>query len=170
MNTSSFSTESIVVRPTTDAALIRQLAHATWYPTYQSILSREQIEFMLEEIYSIDSLQKQMDEGQTFLLLQDNGTPAAFAAFSLLDAEQQLFKLNKIYIHPDFQGKGFGKQLLEEVKERVKSQGGIKLELNVHRENPAQHFYSKNGFKISQIVDIPFGRFTLNDYIMHLNL
>ncbi|WP_205502988.1 GNAT family N-acetyltransferase [Rufibacter psychrotolerans] len=167
--TPSFS-GAVAIQVTTDAALIRQLAHATWYPTYGEILDKDQIDFMLEEIYSLESLTRQMQEGQTFLLLLDQEKPAAFAAFSLVDPARQLFKLNKLYIHPQFQGKGYGKLLLEEVKNRAKQLGGAKLELNVHRHNPAQHFYHRHGFKIAQVVDIPFGRFTLNDYIMQLDL
>ncbi|GGK67019.1 GNAT family N-acetyltransferase [Rufibacter glacialis] len=160
----------IEIQTTTDAAIIHQLAHATWYPTYQNILAKEQIEFMLAQVYSLEALEKQMAEGQTFLLLRAEGEPAAFAAYSCLNPATHLYKLNKLYIHPAFQGHGFGKRLLQEVTQRVKDLGGAELELNVHRENPAQHFYLKHGFKISQIVDLPFAQFMLNDYIMHLNL
>ncbi|MFB9864140.1 GNAT family N-acetyltransferase [Rufibacter immobilis] len=162
--------QPITVQPTSDIALIQELAYATWQPTYEKILSQAQIDFMLTEIYSPEALRKQMDEGQTFLLLRQGETPAAFASFSLLQADQKLYKLNKLYIHPLFQGRGFGKILLEEVTQRAKAQGAEKLELNVHRQNPAFHFYQKHGFEISQIIDIPFGQFTLNDYILHKKL
>ncbi|RNI31036.1 GNAT family N-acetyltransferase [Rufibacter latericius] len=170
MNSHLSSSEPWTIQPTTNATIIRELAHATWNPTYGSILSQEQIDFMLTEIYSLESLQKQMEDGQTFLLYTQAGTPAAFAAYSLLDSIEQRYKLNKLYIHPSFQGQGAGKRLLEEVIQRTKALGGRKLELNVHRQNPAQHFYLKNGFKISKIIDLPFAQFMLNDYIMELNL
>ncbi|WP_181305886.1 GNAT family N-acetyltransferase [Rufibacter sp. XAAS-G3-1] len=163
-------TQPSTIETTTDTAIIHALAHATWYPTYANILSPEQIDFMLTEIYSPDSLQRQMESGQTFLLLRYGGTPAAFAAYSLLNAEHQHFKLNKLYIHPACQGLGLGKKLLQEVIQTTKALGGKKLELNVHRQNPAQHFYFKHGFKISKITNIPFAQFTLNDYILVLNL
>ena len=168
--TASSPSAPVQIHLTTDPIIIHKLAHETWYPTYQEILSQKQIEFMLSELYSHDALLKQMAEGQTFLLLEKDGVPAAFLAFSLLNGAKQLYKLNKLYIHPAFQGQGFGKSLLEEVIQRVKQLGGVELELNVHRQNPALHFYLKHGFKISQIIDIPFAQFTLNDYIMHLNL
>ncbi|WP_210487035.1 GNAT family N-acetyltransferase [Rufibacter aurantiacus] len=170
MTVSPSATEPVSIQTTSDASIIRDLAYATWYPTYREILSAEQIDFMLTEIYSLESLQSQMENGQTFLLLTHEGKPAAFSAFSLLDAAQQRYKLNKLYIHPDFQGMGFGRMLLQEIIQRTKAQGGLKLELNVHRQNPAQHFYFKIGFKIIKIIDIPFAQFTLNDYIMELNL
>jgi ribosomal protein S18 acetylase RimI-like enzyme len=160
----------VSIQETTDAAVIHQLAHEIWPATYRPILSPEQITYMLKELYSPESLLAQMTEGQTFLLLQVDEVPVGFAAYSLLDMGEQLYKLNKIYLHPGYQGQGLGKLLLQEVTERVAAKRGIKLELNVHRQNPAQHFYSKFGFKLFKIIDIPFGPFVLNDYILRLNL
>ncbi|AKQ46129.1 hypothetical protein TH63_11585 [Rufibacter radiotolerans] len=168
MSSSTSSASTVSIQPTTNPTPIQELAFATWHPTYSSILAREQIEYMLEQLYTIDALQQQMLEGQTFLLLCTDDQPSAFAAYSCLNAEEQRYKLNKLYIHPHFQGRGYGRLLLEEVTQRVKQSGGKKLELNVHRENPAKDFYLKQGFKILQKIDIPFGPFTLNDYIMCL--
>ncbi|WP_066837337.1 GNAT family N-acetyltransferase [Rufibacter ruber] len=156
----------ITISETQDTATLHRLAHATWHPTYQQILSPAQIDYMLEQLYTQESLRHQMEEGQTFLLLCHQGTPAAFAAFSLYHPAEQVYKLNKIYIHPEYQGKGYGRLLLNHVMARARALGGKHLELNVHRHNPAQHFYARHGFEITQTVDIPFGPFTLHDYIM----
>ncbi|MGV3539169.1 MAG: GNAT family N-acetyltransferase [Rufibacter sp.] len=157
---------TITLTETQDMVSIHRLAHAIWLPTYQKILSSAQIEYMLEAIYSLPALEKQVQEGQVFLLVSSNSRPVGFAAYSLLVPEEKVYKLNKIYLHPDVQGQGFGQLLLEEVITRIAALGGETLELNVHRQNPAQHFYLKNGFQIHQVADIPFGPFTLNDYIM----
>ena len=45
-----------------DIPLIRELTFATWPQTYSSIISKEQIDYMLDMIYSPASLQKQMEE------------------------------------------------------------------------------------------------------------
>lgn len=162
----SSSPANCTITETRDTALIHQLAHATWGPTYQPILAQEQIEYMLAQLYSKEALGQQIEEGQVFLLLRQKEIPAAFAAYSLYKASEQIYKLNKLYIHPTFQGMGFGRMLLQEVVQRTKALGGKALELNVHRQNPARHFYQKHGFQIHQVADIPFGPFTLNDYIM----
>lgn len=160
----------IQIAETSDMEVIHGLAHAIWRPTYQEILSQEQVDYMLEQIYDVPSLKIQQAQGQTFLLLKISEEPAAFAAFSPLLPEEQVYKLNKIYFLPKYQGMGMGKRLLEEVVTRCKALGGKTLELNVHRDNPAQHFYRKHGFSIVKTVDIPFGPFTLNDYIMRRSL
>lgn len=45
---------------------INKLAHTIWPVTYKDIISARQLEYMLELIYSPDSLLKQMDEGHRF--------------------------------------------------------------------------------------------------------
>ena len=45
-----------------DCPLIQTLASNIWEPTYGSILSREQLDYMFEMMYSNESLQKQMSE------------------------------------------------------------------------------------------------------------
>ena len=51
-----------------DASVIRDLALATWYPTYGPVLEKAQIDFMLEQSYSVAALQEGMREGAAFYL------------------------------------------------------------------------------------------------------
>lgn len=149
-----------------DIPTINQLAHETWWPTYTGVLSEEQISFMLKHLYSEDALKMQMNEGMTFLIVERSETPVAFAAYSLKEPENLVYKLEKLYILPSEQGKGTGKTLIFEVMKIAKGLGGKILELNVHRNNPAYHFYKKLGFDVYKTVDIPYKQFVLNDYIM----
>ncbi|HEX5169529.1 MAG TPA: hypothetical protein VFW11_10160, partial [Cyclobacteriaceae bacterium] len=43
-----------------DAALIADLGQRIWWPTYSSILTADQISYMLDTIYSVDALTKVM--------------------------------------------------------------------------------------------------------------
>ena len=149
-----------------DIPAINRLAHQTWWPTYSGVISDEQIGFMLENLYSEESLNMQMNEGITFLIAERNETPVAFAAYSLTEPENLVYKLEKLYVLPSEQGKGTGKALIFEVMKIAKELGGKTLELNVNRNNPAYHFYSKLGFVVYKTVDIPYQQFVLNDYIM----
>lgn len=52
--------------------------------------------------------------------------------------------LAALFMHPDHQGKGYGRALMEYVKERVP-----KLELKVYKDNEnAIHFYERQGFSV----------------------
>ncbi|MGV3510078.1 MAG: GNAT family N-acetyltransferase [Sphingobacteriaceae bacterium] len=152
-----------------DIVAIHQLAHKIWWPTYQPILPAHQIEFMLDKMYSIKSLQEQFDEGITFLIVIDqNDVPIAFASFSLSDEFLSVYKIHKLYILPEKQGIGLGRLLLTNIVTDVKQRDGKVLELNVNRNNPAVNAYKKFGFEIFAEVDIAYFKYTLNDYIMRM--
>jgi len=159
---------TIHIRPATvsDVPLIHHLAGATWEPTYSSILSPEQIAYMFGEIYSEAALVRQLQEGQTFLLFYVEEEPVGFAAYSVKDAAAAVYKLNKIYLLPQMQGKGYGKTLLEAVEKEVKSLGAALLDLNVNRHNNAKQFYERCGYREHLQEDIPIGPYWMNDYVM----
>lgn len=154
-----------------DVETIKQLAHEVWWPTYSPILEDEQIDFMLADRYSSETLARQIANcEQTFLLLTDDEKPLAFAAYSPDEKDPEIYRLHKLYCLPATKGKGVGKALLNAVFDRVKSVGKKVLELNVHRQNPALGFYQKMGFVIAYEVDIPFDKYVLNDYVMRKEL
>lgn len=154
-----------------DVETIRQLATETWWPTYLPILEPEQVEFMLDEIYSHEKLTSQITQGtQTFLLLLEGEIPVAFAAYSPREDDPEIYKLHKIYCLPSTQGKGYGKILLQTVEHKVIEAGKNILELNVNRHNKARNFYEKMGFRIAYEADIPIGPYWMNDYVMRKEL
>ncbi len=153
-----------------DAETIQKLAHQIWPSTYSSIISQEQLNFMLADRYAVAVIAKQIEESiQTYLLLIEDNVPVAFAAYSP-DDDPDVYRLHKLYLLPSTQGKGYGRAILQAVAERVIAAGKNKLDLNVHRQNPAKSFYDKMGFKVLYEIDIPFGPYFLNDYVMRKDL
>lgn len=161
-----------VIRKATveDIPIIRQLTFEIWPTTYNHIISQQQIDYMLEMMYSPASLQKQMQEQQcTFIIAEENNTPVAFASYNQTTA--QTWKLNKIYILPSQQGKGTGKFILNYIIEEIKKQNAKALQLQVNRNNNAKYFYEKLGFKIIETADFDIGNgYFMNDYVMCLYL
>ncbi|WP_242926971.1 GNAT family N-acetyltransferase [Pontibacter vulgaris] len=153
-----------------DIPTIKALAEATWAPTYLPILSEEQVNYMFDVIYTEEALTQQMQEGQTFMLLYDDNQPLAFAAYSVKDTAEKVYKLNKIYLLPLCQGKGLGKLLLTAVENEVKKKGAAILDLNVNRYNKAKLFYERCGYHVHQQEDIAIGPYWMNDYIMRKQL
>ena len=153
-----------------DISAISELAEKIWWPSYRNIISDEQISFMLNDMYSAESLKEQMNSGIEFLIVEKENLPVAFAGYSLTNTENQVYKLHKLYVLPTEQGRGTGRKLIEQVSSLATAKGGKILELNVNRGNPAHHFYSKIGFDIYQTVDISYHHFILNDYIMRKKL
>ncbi|MDN3581741.1 GNAT family N-acetyltransferase [Mucilaginibacter flavus] len=154
-----------------DVDAILSIADTTWWVAYSPILEREQIEFMLNEIYSADKIGKQVTENQqTYLLLEEEGEPVAFAAYSPRGENADIFKLHKLYCLPKTQGKGYGKILINEVAQKTKDAGKQVLELNVNRYNKAKSFYEKMGFAVAYEEDIAIGPYWMNDYVMRKEL
>src|ERR1700710_180720 len=99
-----------------DIDTIRELAHATWPVSYKGIITDEQIGYMLELIYSKAALTHQVDQlkHQFVLVIDDENKPVGFASYSpKINNETGTFRLNKLYLLPDQQGKGTGKLLLQ---------------------------------------------------------
>jgi diamine N-acetyltransferase len=152
----------------TDIQTIGYLAYQIWPFAYRDILTLDQLQYMLNKVYSSDSLASQMQEGHQFLLVEENGIPMGFASYSAYGEPLQ-YKLHKLYVRTDTQGKGLGKSLLEEVVSRVKTAGGHSLLLQVNRNNRAVGFYQKMGFRIEREEDISIGNgYYMNDYIMKM--
>ena len=151
--------------------IISDLAWRTWWTAYKDIISEQQIRFMLETLYNEDTLRQLIDSAdQQFIILRDNEIACGFAAYSARHDDPAAYKLHKLYVLPDCQGKGFGRQLVQEVSARLRSQNITKLDLNVNRRNPAFNFYRALGFEVLRQEDIPIGPFWMNDYVMRLHI
>lgn len=151
--------------------VIQDLAFRTWPSAYESILGKDQLGYMLDKFYSLESLEKQLADGHHFLLATDeNKVPSGFASFSLTEKEG-IFKLHKIYVLPEKQGFHIGHQLLETIFSLIKEQKAKALQLNVNRHNKAIHFYEKMGFSKIGLEDISIGNgYFMNDFILEKKL
>lgn len=154
-----------------DLETIIEIAEKTWWVTYSPILEKEQIEFMLNKIYSVENISVQLERGtQTYLLLIEDNKPVAFAGYSPREEDPEIFKLHKLYCLPETQGKGYGKVLINEVVQKTIEAGKHTLDLNVNRHNKAKNFYEKMGFNVAYEEDIPIGPYWMNDYVMRKEL
>jgi len=154
-----------------DVETIRLIADETWWHTYGPILEKEQVSFMLNEIYSVDKITAQIkNDTQTYLLLIEDEKPVAFAGYSPRDEDSEIYKLHKLYCLPQTQGKGYGKILINEVAAKTIEAGKHTLDLNVNRHNRAKTFYEKMGFKVAYEEDIAIGPYWMNDYVMRKEL
>jgi GNAT superfamily N-acetyltransferase len=149
-----------------DINIIGWLAQQVWPVAYKDILSKGQLEYMIQLIYSPASLKEQMELNHQFFIAELEEEPVGFASYSSLP-DPGVYKLQKLYVLPDLHGKGLGKALLDFVTEEVQQQGAKILRLNMNRDNKAKTFYERNGFKIVGEEDIDIGNnYFMNDYIM----
>jgi len=151
--------------------IVADLAYKIWPIAYKQILSTEQLQYMLREFYSQETLEKQFQKGHHFLLLKDVKKAVGFLSYELNCQNTQKLKIHKIYVLPSEQGKGLGKQLIDKAKDIATSNNQKTVFLNVNKHNKAQFFYEKLGFAIikEEIIEIGNG-FVMDDYVMEISV
>lgn len=152
-----------------DIPLIRELCFKIWPQTYAPILSKDKIDYMLQYMYSAESLQKQISAGSQFIFVYDDDTPIGYAAY--LSKGNGVFKLDKIYVLQSQQGKGVGRFVIQYIIDEIKKQNAKALQLQVNYDNKAKAFYEKLGFAVIDYQDFDIGNgFFMNDYVMEKKL
>lgn len=149
--------------------IIRNIAKATWPSVYGNIISREQLDYMIEMMYSLDSLNHQFHNlRHTFFIAFDvNNEHIGFASCSAVNDDSKSYKLHKLYVLPSFQSNGAGKLLLDTVVEFSTLKKAKRIELQVNKKNSAVNFYKKNGFEIYEEIVMEIGNgFVMDDYLM----
>lgn len=64
----------------------------------------------------------------------------------------KLFYLEEILVFKEYQNKGLGSKILQEVESLVKKQGAQKIDLSTTYEDKHQRFYSDFGYKKSDFL------------------
>lgn len=169
---------NFTIRPVSveDIPVIQGMAEVVFRNTYAGILSPGQMEYMMDWMYSEDSLRKQIaTPGKAFHIAYCGDVPAGYVSFEAdgnTEDGRGKFHLQKLYVLPVYQHSGFGRQMFEFVKGLLRewNPDGCRIELNVNRENPAVGFYEHIGMTRDRQGDFPIGKgFYMNDYIYVLD-
>lgn len=163
----------ISIRSTTskDFPIIQDIAYKTWPATYEPILGKAQLEYMLDKFYSLDYLQANVVANQEFFIIEENTIPIGFLGIQHQYNEEWVTKIHKIYILPNNQGKGIGKLAIDFVSDLAIENCSKILLLNVNKFNKAIDFYRKIGFEVTDEVVIEIGNdYVMDDYVMEKNI
>jgi len=161
---------SVRIRPLAldDIDDLRELAGTIWRAHYPGIITRAQIEYMLAERYAPDVLRAEIGQDDLWWdLLLDGGVSRGYASYFMTERAGEL-KLDKLYVHPQCQRRGYGAMMLERVLGHARAVGCTRVILAVNKHNAnAIAAYRKWGFAIEQAVvnDIGSG-FVMDDFIM----
>lgn len=157
---------------TNDCKLINKLATVVFPATYQEIISPEQMDFMMNWMYSPENLHKQMEEeGHIYFIAYEECEPCGY--LSIQQQGEDVFHLQKIYVLPYFQGAHLGSRLFDYAVAYIKGihPAPCLMELNVNRNNKALCFYERKGMKKLREGDFAIGNgYYMNDYIMGLEI
>lgn len=154
-----------------DIQLIRELAEQSWNSAYAELLSQEQIDYMLSEMYSAEEISSHLQNpNYHYYLIFNEDTAVGFIGFEH-HYEPETTKLHRIYLIDRAKGKGCGKAALNFLKKQVSLNADHRIILNVNKENKARGVYESQGFTIykEDVFDIGNG-FVMDDYLMEFKL
>lgn len=122
----------------------------------RSVPSPEELRFLEDRLYEFNSTQTGQDDGQQF-------------AFFIRDDQQEIVaglsgwtwahacEIQNLWIHPDWRGRGFGRNLLKSAEDEAKA-NSCKVVLIISYNFQAPSFYQKCGYQLSwQLNDFPPG-------------
>lgn len=147
-----------------DLEIISNLAKKIWNQYYSEIISQEQIDYMLANMYSLESLKNQTQEkNHRFYFIEENDTQVGF--ISVHSENEQDWFLHKFYIDQTLAKKGIGTKAFKNLRKLLQPKT---FRLTVNRQNyKSINFYFKNGFKIEKVADFDIGNgFVMNDFVM----
>lgn len=154
-----------------DFKTIQQIAHKAWPVAYGEILSKNQIDFMLESMYDLETLSDNyLNKNHRFLMINEFEIQIGFASFEHHYLNSTTTRLHKLYLLPESKGKGFGKLLIDEISRIAVKNNSDTISLNVNRFNQSKDFYLKMGFEIIGQENLSIGNgYFMEDYKMEKN-
>lgn len=135
-----------------DIHQIRAIALATWRDTYSSFIPTDIQNKVLADAYSDEEINNRFKHSLN-LVYEHNDEILGYAFFSGGLLKPDIF-LESLYIHPEHQGKGIGKQLMEAGVAKFHQPKTISLV--VYKGNASISFYEKIGFTVEKENDGDF--------------
>lgn len=143
--------------------------------TFGKFVIKEVYNEHLEEKYSVERVRGEVgDGGKDFVVATTTTTNkteeeekiigfavlARGVTYSCLENLENIIELQRIYIYPQFHGKGVGKALMGELEERARKEGRKNVWLGCYENNDnARKVYENAGFvKVGERVNFVGGR------------
>jgi ribosomal protein S18 acetylase RimI-like enzyme len=155
-----------------DFAAVGALARTIWLAHYTSMITTQQIDYMLRGRFAADNLRTYVEADDRWMeLLEVDGELAGYCSYALATRPGEM-KLEQLYLLPRLHGVGLGARMLAHVERRSAGLGASTLILQVNKGNEkAIKLYRRAGFKVREevVVDIG-GGFVMDDYVMEKSL
>ena len=158
-----------VTSPTRKMAVV-SLAQIIWNEWFPSIISQEQVNYMVEKFQSMPAIDKAIEEeGYQYFLEVLGDTPIGYMG---VKEQEDALLLSKLYLMKPFRGQRRSNVFFEKAEEIAREKGKDKVRLFVNRYNyNSVRVYLRRGFRIvkEEKTDIG-GGFICDDYVMEKEL
>ena len=146
------STEIIAVT-INDLSVLQQIGRETFYESFSSVNTEENMTQYLAETYSLEKLTDELNNpNSSFYFAVINDKVIGYLKINFGDSQTELkqehaLEIERIYVLKEFHGKKIGQLLFEKAMEIAHEKNADYVWLGVWEENPrAIRFYTKNGF------------------------
>lgn len=150
-----------------EIAEVARLAAEIWREYYVSIITLEQIDYMIGKYQAVPAITDQIcHQGYEYYLIYHDGS-STIGYMSVRQEEEKLF-LSKFYIGKEHRGRGYASQAMAFLEQLCKDRNLSHIWLTVNRHNESSiAVYEKKGYRTvrEQIADIGNG-FVMDDFIM----
>lgn len=130
---------------TRDLPAVRALLIATWHDTYDAIYGSERVDEITDEWHSIPALEARLSRPQSEFLVADDGKQIGGMAFAAVADGGATVELHQLYVLPEFQGRGIGGLLLDEIESCFPEANRVRLDVD-DKNLKAIAFYVAQGF------------------------
>ena len=163
---------NIVSATLSDIPAIQAVASCAWVHTFRDILSDSQTAYMMQLMYSNESLLEQMQEkNHRYFLAKKQEKTVGYMSIEHNCENTGKTKIHKAYILPEEQQKGIGKLFFSVAEAEAEEIGDSVIYLNVNKNNTnAIAFYHRVGFLLvkEEVIDIGNG-FVMDDFVFEKN-
>lgn len=132
-----------------DVAEIKQVLSETWRATYSSFLSAATINTVTAVWHSPDQLAAQIQNPRIFFGVAKTGDGTIIALTTVGQLSDDTVVLARLYVHPDYQRQGIGRQLLQAGLTAFPAAHTIRLEVE-ENNHAAYTFYHSHGFRATE--------------------
>lgn len=150
-----------------DIASVQEIAQVSWFDTYEDIIPPTVQKQFLDKSYSTPMMEMRLKKTIVLLAFHES-EPVGFANFTRVDEDGDA-ELIALYLKPEFQRNGYGKQLLSSGLSHLKE--GSQLFVYVESKNEkGRKFYETNGFEFVEEFEEIFEGYPLQTakYIYYL--
>ena len=127
-----------------DIPAIRDVLAETWRATYAPFYGAARVEDIIAEWHSEAAIKASLDRPHGEFLVADDGKMIGGVAFASYSAETHIVFLHQLYVRPECQGMGIGRDLFAEIETCFPGAQSLTLEVDPGNE-PAIAFYQAHG-------------------------
>ncbi|WP_420409096.1 GNAT family N-acetyltransferase [Hoeflea sp.] len=129
-----------------DIPAIREVLAETWRATYAPFYGAAKVEEIIADWHSEAAIKASLDRPEGEFLVADDGRRIGGVAFATHASDNRQVSLHQLYVLPECQGLGIGRDLFAEIETCFPGARSLTLEVDPGNE-PAIAFYEAHGMK-----------------------